>query len=142
MAIKKQEFYEGAAIHRLACFGGLKSVGFEDPFFLFNGRVLVYFKYSTQKRSPWGFTFTPDEHRALGSAEAAVGHKFVIGLVCGFDGVAAVRVPELLELGLAKHSSIRVACFRKHGEYYKVSGPDGDLAKKVPPSDWVRLLKE
>lgn len=138
MAIKKQEFYEGAAIHRLACFGGLKSVTFEKPFFLFNNQILVYFKYSTKNRSPWGFTFTPEEQRLLKAKEKDT--KIVIGLVCGFDGVAAVGSAEMLKIGVAEDSSIRIACFRKHGEYYKVSGPDGELSKKVAPSDWTRLL--
>lgn len=65
MAIKKQEFYEGAALHLLVRSGGIMSIRYEAPFFLLNDNVLIYLKYSTKGRSPWGFTFTTDEQIAL-----------------------------------------------------------------------------
>lgn len=34
MAIKKQEFYEGAALHLLARSGGISNIRYETPFFL------------------------------------------------------------------------------------------------------------
>ena len=52
MAIKKQEFYEGAALHLLARAGGITSLRYEAPLFLLNNRLLVHLKYSTKGRSP------------------------------------------------------------------------------------------
>ena len=40
MAIKKQEFYEGAALHLLARTGTVASMRYNAPFFIFNDRVL------------------------------------------------------------------------------------------------------
>jgi hypothetical protein len=53
VAIRKQEFYEGAALHLLARTGGITSVRYEAPFFLVN-QLSVLLKYSTRARSPWG----------------------------------------------------------------------------------------
>jgi hypothetical protein len=85
MALKKQEFYEGAALHLLARSGNIQNLKYEPPLFIVNNEVLVLLKYSTRGRSPWGFTFTQDEQKLLESK--AVEQKIVIGLVCGSDGV-------------------------------------------------------
>jgi len=65
MAIKKQEFYEGAALHLLARNGGIAGIRYESPFFVLNDDPWVLLKYSTRGRSPWGFTFMPDEQVLL-----------------------------------------------------------------------------
>lgn len=65
MSIKRQEFYEGAALHILARSGNLQGVRFESPFFVLNDSLYVLLKYSTKGRSPWGFTFSTDEQRKL-----------------------------------------------------------------------------
>ena len=54
MAIKKQEFYEGAALHMLIRSGDVQTLGYDDPYFYINGTTIVYIKYSTKKRHPWG----------------------------------------------------------------------------------------
>ena len=46
MAIKKQEFYEGAALHALARGGGITSLKYHAPFFVLNDGVFVRLKYS------------------------------------------------------------------------------------------------
>lgn len=139
MAIKKQEFYEGAALHLLARSGGIASLRYESPFFLLNDRLWVYLKYSTKGRSPWGFTFMPDEQALLRirASEAEV----VIGLICGADGVAAFNYDEYRSVAALRKSAIRIACFRTHGKHYAIKGPDGTLDGKVAPSNWQRILE-
>lgn len=88
MAIKKQAFYEGAALHLLAQTGRLTSLQYFSPFFLLNDRVIAYVKYCTRSRSPWAFTFTQYEQIQLHNAASRL--PVVLGLVCGADGVAAV----------------------------------------------------
>jgi hypothetical protein len=39
MAIKKQEFYEGAALHLLARAGGITGIRYVAPFFLLNDHL-------------------------------------------------------------------------------------------------------
>jgi len=139
MGIKKQEFYEGAALHLLARTGAVKSIRYEAPFFLVNDRISLYLKYSTKGRSPWGFKFMPDEQTVLGarSSESLV----VIGLICGADGVAALPYDAYLRVASARKTAVHVSCYRQHGEHYEVNGPDGRLDEKVSPSNWRRILE-
>lgn len=138
MAIKKQEFYEGAALHLLARTGRVLSIRYVVPFFLINGQFLVYLKYSTKCRSPWGFTFTRDEQVLLQNRGAAL--KIVIGLVCGADGVVAFNYDTYRSIASPRKSSVHIACSRRHGEHYEVNGPDGSLDGKVAPSNWLKIL--
>lgn len=138
MAIKKQEFYEGAALHLLARTGQITSIRYEAPFFLLNDQLLVYLKYSTRSRSPWGFTFAIDEQVLLQTRASKV--KTIIGLICGADGVAALTYDAYHIIAAIRKSAIHIACFRKHGEHYEVKGPDGRLDGKVAPSNWQRIL--
>jgi hypothetical protein len=139
MAIKKQEFYEGAALHRLACTGRITSISYAAPFFLLNQNLSVLLKYSTRPRSPWGFTFTSDEQLLLQDQGREL--KLIIALVCGADGVAAFTFDSYLKIASPRKSALHVACYRRHGEHYEVTGPDGKLGGKVSPSDWRRILE-
>jgi hypothetical protein len=139
MAIKKQEFYEGAALHLLARTGGITSIRYESPFFVLNGQLLTLIKYSTRGRSPWGFTFTPDEQATL--RERATDLRTVIALVCGEDGIAAFSYEAYLTIAPPGPAAFHVSCYRQLGEYYEVNGPVGKLREKVSPSNWRRVLQ-
>jgi hypothetical protein len=139
MTIQKQEFYEGAALHLVARSGQITSLRYEAPFFLFNDRLAVLFKYSTKGRSPWGFTFTPDEQSLLMQRSAKI--KTVMGLICGADGVAALSYEAYRSVATQTNGAIHIACYRKHGEHYEVSGPNGTLKGKVAPSSWQKILE-
>ena len=139
MAIKKQEFYEGAALHLLARNGGIKNIRYEAPLFIVNDHVLLLLKYSTKGRSPWNFTFTTDEQTLLQNKASKC--KIVIGLVCGADGVASFTYDAYKRVAAPRNSAIHIACYRQHGEYYEVNGPDGALDGKVAPSNWQKILE-
>ena len=139
MSIKKQEFYEGAALHLLARTGRITSIRYETPFFLLNNQWSVYLKYSTRGRSPWGFTFMPHEQTLLQKRVSEL--EIVIGLICGADGVAALAYKDYLSVAASRTSALHIACCRQHGEYYEVKGPDGSLEKKVAPSNWQKILE-
>lgn len=140
MAIGKQEFYEGAALYQLVRRGKVRSLKYEAPLFTINEELLVCLKYSTKGRSPWGFTFTVDERRLL--RMRAKKTRLVIGLICGADGIAALSYSDYQAIAGRKRSAIHIACYRKHGEHYGVSGPDGELDRKIAPSVWQRILGE
>lgn len=139
MAIKKQEFYEGAALHVLARSGVLKGVQYRAPFFEIDDQLRIYLKYSTRVRSPWGFTFTGTEQELLARSHSVP--DTLIGLICGSDGVAAIDAEDFRTIVSPRKSAIHIACHRLHGEHYEVRGPDGTLAKKIPPSAWQRILE-
>jgi hypothetical protein len=139
VAIKKQEFYEGAALHLLARTNGITSIRYEAPFFVLNNQIFVYLKYSTRGRSPWGFTFMPDEQALL--EVRASKSRVVIGLICGADGVAGFSYEGYRSIAEPKKSAIHIACYRLHGEHYEVNGPDGKLDEKIAPGSWRKLLQ-
>ena len=128
MAIKKQEFYEGAALHQLARNGGISAIRFDPPFVVLNNRVVVNLKYSTKGRSPWGFTFMPDEQALLHARASRA--SVVIALICGADGVAAISYDSYRTIATPRKSSIHIACYRQHGKHYTLKGPDGVLDEK------------
>lgn len=140
MGIQKQEFYEGAALHVLLRSGTGARISYESPFFLIDGRILIHLKYSTAVRGPWGFTFTADEQRLLYRKSAEF--PITIGLVCGSDGIAALPFASYATIAPQRTSALRVSCARRHREHFEIVGPDGSLERKVPPSDWSRLLGE
>jgi hypothetical protein len=140
MAIQKQEFYEGAALHQLIRGSSGAKVSFSWPFFIFDGQLQVHLKYSTAKRTPWGFTFMPDEQVLLQARAKQL--PLVIGLICGADGIAALPYDDYSNITALKPVAIHISCKRNHREHYEISGPDGILSGKVAPSDWGRLLSK
>lgn len=139
MAIKKQDFYEGAALYLLARTGGITRIQYDAPFFVLNDYLLVRLKYCTKSRSPWGFTFGKDEQEIL--ARRAAGSETVIGLICGADGVVACSYDEYTAIAAPRQSAVHIACYRRHAQHYEISGPDGTLDGKVAPSNWLRILE-
>jgi hypothetical protein len=139
MSIKKQEFYEGAALHLLARTGEISGIRYVTPFFLLNDRLLIYMKYSTRGRSPWGFTFMPDEQVLL--QKSASKFEIVIGLICGSDGVAALPYNNYQNIAAYRNSAVHIACYRNHGKHYEINGPNGTLPGKVAPSNWQRIMQ-
>ena len=140
MPIKKQEFYEGAALHMLVRAGHVEGIQFRPPFFEVNGYLRVYLKYSTKGRSPWGFTFTAAEQEHLHDLHST--KKTVIGLVCGADGGAAVGASAYREIAELRKRAVHLSCYRLHGEHFEIRGPDGTLPNKIAPSAWVRIFSE
>jgi hypothetical protein len=139
MPLQKQEFYEGAALHALARTGLINTVRVTPPFFLINGSIAILLKYSTRGRSPWGFTFTPDEQQALLNNSIRI--RTILGLICGSDGISAIDYEAFASIAQPRNLSLRVSCFRDHGEHYEIRGPDGVLTRKIAPSAWQRLLE-
>lgn len=137
MAIKKQEFYEGAAIYLLARTGLVKSIRYESPFFRINETICALLKHSTRKRSPWAFTVTPAEQSDLQNCTAP---EKVFGLICGSDGVVSLPYESYLTIALPRDAAIHISCYRNHNEHYEINGPEGTLTRKIAPSAWPRIL--
>lgn len=137
MAIRKQEFYEGAALHQLACRGEAARIAYSAPFFLVDGALLVLLKYCTKGRSPWGFTFSEDEQNSLRGR--AVDSRVVIGLICGSDGIAAIEYQSFQKIASPRSSAIHIASYRSHRSHYEIRGPDGVLEERIAPSRWKSI---
>lgn len=140
MAIKKQEFYEGAALYLLARTSSIRSIRYQAPFFLLNENLLIYLKHCAKSRSPWGFTFTKDEQDLLRMESTRL--RIIIGLVCGSDGVAALTYEAFARVAGPSESAVRIACQRRYNEHYSVKGPGANLDRKIAPSTWLRILAQ
>jgi hypothetical protein len=141
MVIRKHHFYEGAALSMLIRAAGTMLVEFQEPFFVVDERLVLYLKYSTKVRSPWNFTFTLEEQILLADPASRV--TPTIALICGEDGVAVLSIEDYGSIVNAeRNTAAHVACFRRHGEYYEISGPNGVLGTKIAPSKWHRLLND
>ncbi len=138
MPIRKQEFYEGAALHKLARGGGIVNIRYEPPFFVVNNGLALHLKYSTKGRSPWAFTFTAGEQSLLRGRGAR--SALIIGLICGSDGIASITYNDYKVIAQQRASSIHLSCYRQHGQHYTVAGPNGEVEKKISPSAWQRIL--
>jgi hypothetical protein len=136
--IKKQEFYEGAALYQLMRTNAVERVAYAQPFFILNDRIAVLLKYSTSKDSPWNFAFTEAELIELRHTDLQF--KYYSGLVCGSDGVVTLSREQILQLVGDNNSNVRVGCYRRHDQHYQVNGPTGPLSKKVSRADWTRML--
>src|SRR5688572_14790098 len=106
MGIKKQDFYEGAALYQLARRGVIASVKYVTPLFVLNGTLQVLLKYSTKKRSPWGFTFGVEEQALLESGPNE--GQLVVALVCGADGIAALTCDGYRTIARLRSSAIHI----------------------------------
>jgi hypothetical protein len=138
VAIRKQDFYEGAALNLIAKTGGIAGIINHSPFYIINGRISVLLKYSTKGRSPWRFSVSENEQAQLRKRSQKT--DVSIGLVCGSDGVVALGYDLFQSIASPRDGAIHLACYRDHGEHYDVSGPDGRLRKKIAPSSWQRIL--
>lgn len=137
MPLKKQAFYEGAALHQLAHCCGPISIRHAEPFFVINEIETIYLKYCTRVRSPWGFSFTEAEQDSM----TQVVGPLTLGLICGSDGIVTLHYSDFKQLVGSSDSSAYISCFRKHDHHYVVRGPEGRLARRVSPSTWKRFLK-
>jgi hypothetical protein len=139
MGIQKQEFYEGAALHQLVRGSLGLRISYSAPFFVVDDRLQIHLKYSTGVRSPWGFSFLPEEQKLMRTRSTDL--PLVIGLICGSDGVAALPYEKYQQAATVRDVAVWVSCARLHREHFEVSGPDATVAGKISPSDWPRLTK-
>ena len=138
VSISKQDFYEGAALSILARTNSMPGVVNCPPFYVVNGDLAILLKYCTKGRSPWSFTLTALEQAELIKRSKKI--QTTIGLICGADGVVSLSYDLLTTIAVLGNTPIHISCYRRHGEYYEVSGPLGPLEHKISPSSWSRIL--
>src|SRR5690349_1144142 len=113
MAIKKQEFYEGAALHLLARSGRLSSVRYAAPFFLLNNELNVFLKYSTKDHRHFGIALS-GEDQLVDRVKASVS-KITDALECGADSIAVFGSDANSTIAASRKAAIHNACYRQCG---------------------------
>ncbi|WP_126854974.1 hypothetical protein [Candidatus Cryosericum odellii] len=133
------DFYRGAAVLLLLRAPGCKGLQATQEGFLVNGAVYFELKHCTSGKSRWTFNVsTRDLERMVHYSQET--HRVFLGLVCGGDGVCTLPLGDILSV--AGPQGGWVATARPYGRSYAVVGRAGHLARKVPRSDWPRLLLE
>jgi hypothetical protein len=136
--IAEYKLYHGAALAELICelsssvsIDELKETGRLSSYVL-NHRVGLQIKHSTQRLTPWNFTFTRYNMSELLALRARFDDVFVI-FVCETQGMVCVSIEELLtisEVGQSDQVWFRVE--RRRGKWFQVHGSKGLLAAKKP----------
>ena len=99
--------------------------------YLIDNAIPIYIKFSRSRRGPWAFTFQ-SEHQICCDSLAKRFGSFVVALVCGADGIAALddqQLRTILDDQFNYQEGITVR--RKLGHMYSVTGKNGKLARKV-----------
>lgn len=108
--------------------------------------VGVLMKVSTQRKSPWGFTFTSAELQAIDRYRAKFPRdEFFFALVCNRDGICCVPLPtaeSLIDDGETLDGK-RLGVRRPRGGSYWITGPRRTAHERsIPMNDWPLILFE
>lgn len=143
--IREFEFYHGAVFARLVHHDGhsvtIKSYPTSsNASYIINGNIGLYVKHSSNRLSPWTFSFLDVHHNEiLGMANKF--DRLYIALVCGEDGITCLSYNELttvLDRVPERHEWIRIS--RGPREKYAVKGTDGKLLFKIGDSQFPSKL--
>jgi len=137
--IAKREFYHGVAFVRLLEDKRCQTVRKDEFGYVVNDDVFIFLKYSTKARSPWRFTFVPEEVEQLNFRAGSFREIFIV-MICGGDGICAVSWCNACILLGSKAGWIAVK--RKFDEEYAVAGPMDELRRKVALNTWPSIAFE
>ncbi len=135
MKIQQQDMFHGAVFTQIVEHESFTALNRATPkygHYLVNADRHIFVKYSKSKASPWQFTFSPDEFRAVAHASGTRNKVFVC-LVCGRVTVCALTVAEIEQV-------IDIAAVGKQTVYVRVPsggschirGPTGELPRAIP----------
>lgn len=135
MKIQEQDLFHGAALTQIVehkSFKALNRASVKYGHYLVNADRHVFAKYSKATRSPWSFTFQPNDLKAI-QAEINNGNTVFLCLVCGTATVCALAEAEFTSLiDLASPAAQRVRVEVPAGGSCHVSGSLGSLKRTVP----------
>ncbi len=142
--IHEFEFYHGAVLAKIALDGkGADIQAYNSPSrssYVINKNVGLYIKHSTNRLTPWSFSFSHEHQDEIQKMKDEFGQVFV-ALVCGKDGIACLSFDELKHVLDDIHGDyewIRVS--RRPREKYTIKGSNGKLRFKVAYSDFPSKL--
>src|SRR5690606_24210887 len=99
MMIREFELYHGAAIYKIisearmgVCIRQYEAGN--NSSFVLNEKIGLYLKYSTQRMSPWRFTFLKQHQEDILTMKKSMKDVFLL-LICEMDGVASLSFDDL-----------------------------------------------
>lgn len=94
----------------------------------------IFIKYSSKRLTPWRFSIYKNEQEELEIFENSCKTAFLI-LVCGTDGIACLNFDQIKEVLDDNFEDVEwISVKRRFRKEYSISGTDGKLSKKIPPS--------
>jgi hypothetical protein len=143
--IREVEFYHGAVLAKIAHYNEQDVTIKPYPTrsrasYVINGNTGLYIKYSSNRMSPWTFSFA-DVHQDEILEMTKNLERVYVALVCGKDGVSCLSFDELKHVLNNVHDRnewIRIS--RKPREKYAVKGSDGKLFFKIGDNQFPSRL--
>ena len=143
MSVREYELYHGAAILRLLAIAGDLQVTKLEKFgtgcYLLSGRIGCLIKYSTDRLTPWSFTFNEEHKQTIRKLEQSFSPLLVL-LVCRMDGIVSLSGNDLWYLIGDQPGSAAIGVTRRPREMYQVSGPAGTLPRKLSEAAYAKEL--
>jgi hypothetical protein len=100
--------------------------------YILNQRVGLQIKHSTQRLTPWSFTFTRYNMSELLALRARFDEVFVI-FVCETQGMVCLSIEEMLSISqVGQSDQIWFRIERRRGKWFQVHGSEGALSSKKP----------
>lgn len=142
--IHEFEFYHGAVLTKIALDGHDSDIkSYNSPSrssYVINNKIGLYIKHSTNRLTPWSFSFAREHQTEIQEMSEAFDNVF-IALVCGKDGIVCLSFKELkyvLDDEHNDHEWVRVS--RRPREKYTIKGSDGKMRFKIAHSDFPSKL--
>jgi len=136
--------YHGIALCRIVHDDRVNSIKLyptpSNSSYMINEEIGIFIKYSTNRMTPWRFTFKREHRVELHEMYVLLKAVFVV-LVCRDDGIACLNYRELVAvLGEIKEATQWLAVARNPREKYRISGSHGGLKHKIADSQFPERL--
>lgn len=142
--IKDFEFYHGVVLTKVAQSDNNVTIrsypSSSNCTYVVNDSIGLYIKHSSNRLSPWGFSFMKGHQDEIQEMANKLDKVFV-ALVCGSDGIACLSFEELKIVLDDNHEDIEwVRISRRPREKYAVKGSNGKLKFKIAHNHFPNRL--
>ena len=139
--IRQVEYYHGAALARLCRESHSPGISIrihEDcrSAYILEERVALYLKYSTNRLSPWTFSFQVGHQEEIASLREEYHDVFVV-LLCGLDGIACLTGTEYQRvLDDDPNAGEWIKAARQPRQKYSITGSDDRKVCKIGDNEY------
>lgn len=145
--IRQVERYHGAVLARLVRRHLSESIsirvhGSGRSGYVLDDRVGLYVKYSTNRLTPWLFSFSSEHQGEIANLKSEC-TTFFIALVCGEDGIACLNRFEYLRLLDDENPSVGwIRASRRSREKYLLTGSDAKQELRVGDNEFPSKVSD
>jgi hypothetical protein len=140
MKVQDKDIFHGPGLVQIVEHPSFKALNRGSPkygHYQINNDRHVFAKYSSGKKSPWQFTFQPDDLEAVRRA----GEKTFTMLACGHNTVCGLTLKEVEEvIDLKSNTTQTVIVDVPKGGSCHVRGTRGKLGRAVPHNAFPQKL--